>query len=123
MQNIYKRLQQAEAMANAQKDEMMETLQAAYNRAVEAENEEDAATYARKIRNKLLEESDARMTIDRLGLIVPSGSSFTAWLSFLRGLGDVLLGSWAKYRQALRDLTEQAGFPLDIQFPTKPDED
>ena len=27
--------------------------------------------------------------------------------------------SWATYRQALRDLPEQAGFPWDVQWPTK----
>jgi hypothetical protein len=28
--------------------------------------------------------------------------------------------SWATYRQALRDITSQAGFPLDIEWPTFP---
>lgn len=28
--------------------------------------------------------------------------------------------AWATYRQALRDLTLQAGFPFDITYPTKP---
>ena len=27
---------------------------------------------------------------------------------------------WAAYRQALRDITTQAGFPLDIQWPVAP---
>ena len=27
---------------------------------------------------------------------------------------------WATYRQALRDITSQAGFPWDIQWPTQP---
>lgn len=119
--NVYKRLAKAEAMANLQKSELMETLKAAYERACEEENAEDAAAFARKIRDKLLVESDNEMLIDRLGLVAPSGSTFTAWLSFLRKLGDVLVGSWAKYRQALRDLPEQEGFPFDIEFPTRPD--
>lgn len=118
---IYKRLARAEAMTNAQKAELMETLQGAYARACAERNEEDAAAIARKIRNKLLKESDDRMTFDRLGLTVPSGATFTAWLSFLRGLGEVLVGSWARYRQQLRDLTEQVGFPFDVSFPTPPD--
>lgn len=29
--------------------------------------------------------------------------------------------AWATYRQALRDLTEQEGFPTTITWPTKPE--
>lgn len=28
--------------------------------------------------------------------------------------------AWATYRQALRDITAQAGFPWDVQWPEKP---
>jgi hypothetical protein len=28
--------------------------------------------------------------------------------------------TWATYRQALRDITAQAGFPTNVQWPTKP---
>ena len=119
--DFYKRISRAEAMADAQKAELMETLRAAYEAACGDQNEDAAADLARKIRNKLLEESDNRMTLDRLGLTVPSGSTFTAWLSFLRGLGEVLVGAWATYRQQLRDLPQQAGFPFNIDFPTPPD--
>jgi hypothetical protein len=28
--------------------------------------------------------------------------------------------TWATYRQELRDLPEQSGFPLDITFPSEP---
>ena len=28
--------------------------------------------------------------------------------------------AWAEYRQALRDITAQAGFPTDVVFPTPP---
>ncbi|MBQ6480393.1 MAG: hypothetical protein IJI45_04665 [Anaerolineaceae bacterium] len=68
----------------------------------------------------MLADSDASMALDRLGLIVPSGSTFTAWLSFLRGLGLVLTGKIALYRQALRDIPQQPGFPYDIEWPEKP---
>lgn len=30
--------------------------------------------------------------------------------------------AWATYRQALRDITAQAGFPFNVTFPTKPTE-
>jgi hypothetical protein len=60
------------------------------------------------------------MALDRLGLEVPSGASFTSWLSFFRKLGEALLGGIAIYRKALRDLPEQPGFPFDIDWPEKP---
>ena len=78
-----------------------------------------AAAAVRAERDKLLAESDAAMALDRLGLSVPSGTTFTAWLSFLKGLGEVLSGKMATYRQALRDIPEQAGFPYDVEWPTK----
>jgi hypothetical protein len=28
--------------------------------------------------------------------------------------------AWATYRQALRDITEQDGFPKDVEWPTRP---
>lgn len=123
MQNtdLYKRLARAEAAAAKQNAELMETLRDAYERACAEQDEESAAEFCRKIRNKLLEESDAEMSLDRLGLDVPSGSTFTAWLSFLKGLGNALTGAWSRYRKLLRDLTEQEGFPFNVVFPEKPE--
>jgi len=34
---------------------------------------------------------------------------------------NTLSPAWASYRQALRDITEQAGFPYDVTWPTKPE--
>lgn len=123
MQNtdLYKRLARAEAAAAKQNADLMETLRDAYERACEDQDEESAAEFCRKIRNKLLEESDAEMSLDRLGLSVPSGATFTAWLSFLKGLGNALTGAWSTYRKQLRDLTEQQGFPFNVTFPEKPE--
>ena len=28
--------------------------------------------------------------------------------------------AWATYRQALRDITEQDGFPVNVEFPAEP---
>ena len=119
--NIYKRIAVAEAMAAAQKAETMEALQAAYKRACEQLNEEDAAAFARKIRDKLLNDTDNRVALDRFNIRVPSGTSFTAWMSFLKSLGEIVAGAWATYRQELRDLPEQEGFPFNATFPTPPD--
>ena len=79
-----------------------------------------AAAEVREKRDALLSLSDASMALDRLGLVVPSGSTFTAWLSFLRGLGEVLSGQIAVYRQALRDIPQQEGFPYNVVWPVKP---
>lgn len=117
----YKRLAKMESAAMAQRAELMETLKDSYQRAVNERDEESAAELCRKIRNKLLEESDSSMIFDRMGLVVPSGTTFTAWLEFLRGLGRALSNNWALYRKQLRDLPEQPGFPFDVVFPEKPE--
>lgn len=114
--NLYKRLARAEAMAAAQRAELMETLTSAYKRACSAQNEEEAAELARKIRNKLLDQCDAQMSLDRLGVNTTSATKFIA------SLASVFQGPWAVYRQALRDLPQQEGFPFNVIFPTPPDE-
>lgn len=101
-------------------DLSLETLRTAYTEAIQAEDSEAAAVFARRIRNELLKQSDTELTLDRMGLEVPTETSFTAWLEFFKKLGSALTGDWAKYRQALRDLPEQEGFPLNVEFPSKP---
>ena len=113
--NYHKRLAQVEAMAAATKAELEETLKAAYAAACEEQNEEEAAALVRKIRNKLLDNSDAQMSLDRLGLDLSSATKF------ITSLSKIFKGAWAEYRQALRDLPTQAGFPFDVKFPTPPD--
>lgn len=78
------------------------------------------AEEVRKVRNELLKESDAEMCLDRMGLVMPEGTSFTAWISFLKALGNAISGRMAKYRQELRDITKQEGFPFNVVFPEKP---
>ncbi len=113
--DLYKRIARAEALANAQRAETMELLQTAYKTACEEKNEEEAAAFARKIRNKLLDESDKEMSLDRLGLDTSSATKFIASLT------TIFRGAWGEYRKALRDLPEQKGFPFNITFPTPPD--
>lgn len=81
----------------------------------------EAADEVRAERNKLLADTDADMCFDRMGLTVPTGSTFTAWLSFLKGLGSVLTNGMAAYRQSLRDITAQPGFPYEVTWPEKPE--
>lgn len=81
------------------------------------------AAQIRARRDALLTDVDKHGSIFRLGLEAPEGSTFTAWLSFLRQLGAYLSGEWAMYRQALLDVPQQPGFPYDIVWPTKPADD
>lgn len=115
MYNIYKRLAMAEAMTNAQKAELEESLRAAYDLACKEQNEEEAAACARALRNKLLDKTDKEMSLDRLGLDTSSATKFISSLS------KIFNGKWATYRQQLRDITEQEGFPFNIEFPQAPD--
>jgi chitodextrinase len=55
---------------------------------------------ARAERNRLLSETDWTQAKD-----VP----------------DSVSTKWAPYRQALRDVPQQAGFPDNIQWPSKPE--
>lgn len=116
-EKIAKLLKTAESI-NAQSPEVQEH---ALNDAVKRGDEESAAVIARAIRDRLLKESDAELAVDRMGLEVPSGNTFVAWLDFFKGLGEMLNGKWAQYRQELRDLPQQEGFPLNTEFPEKPD--
>lgn len=64
------------------------------------------------VKNSVLEEAaKQRITRDRL----LAGSDWTQ-------LADsrVDLRAWADYRQALREVTEQKGFPEAIEWPTQP---
>lgn len=96
------------------KQDKDDVLLLAYEQACNDRNEEDAAEIVRKIRNNLLDESDKEMTLDRVGL---DSSSMTG---FIASLSDIFSGKWAKYRQELRDLPDQEGFPFDVTFPIPP---
>lgn len=113
--NYHKRIARIEAITNDIKAEHEDTLKVAYAAACEEKNEEEAAALVRKIRNKLLNNSDSEMTVDRLGL---NTSSVT---KFITSLSKIFSGAWATYRQALRDLPTQEGFPFNVVFPTPPD--
>ena len=66
---------------------------------------EKIATEARAERDRLLADSDKHTLADRWAAM--SAAQQTAW---------------ATYRQALRDVPEQPGFPQSIQWPIKPEQ-
>lgn len=116
-QNIYKRLARAEAMANMQKSQLPEVLENAYKAACASGDKQAAAEAARALRNRLLDLSDKEMSLDRLGLNTSSA------IDFLASLKQIFSSDWAVYRQALRDIPQQEGFPFDISFPVSPESD
>jgi hypothetical protein len=68
--------------------------------AEEIEQYDDAAAEMVRVqRNELLSESDWTQVAD----------------------APVDQAAWATYRQALRDITAQEGFPLSVTWPTKPE--
>lgn len=85
------------------------------------------AKEVREKRNKLLEESDKQLLLDRLNIDLPSEITTLNLLSVVVKLFDnlksILNGEWAEYRQKLRDITTQEGFPYNVEFPVKPEEE
>ena len=90
------------------------------NKAI-SEDYDRAAADVRARRNLLLARTDKEMCLDRLGLTSPEGSTFTAWMGFLKTIASAVFGPMAKYRQALRDIPQQEGFPYDVTFPVPPE--
>lgn len=114
------RLARVESMCDKLSSEMDDVLKKAYDKAVEEQDEERAAALARKIRNKLLEASDKECVFDKILPEAPTGSSFVDWIQWLRHLASTNTNEWGIYRQALRDIPQQEGFPFDVKFPINP---
>lgn len=117
---IEERVARLEAVCNSLRSEMDDVLKNAYEQAVSDKNEEMAAELARKIRNKLLADSDKECTLDKVLTSAPSGTTFSDWIPWLEDLASVSNNAWGTYRQALRDLPQQGGFPFNIEFPKPP---
>jgi hypothetical protein len=54
----------------------------------------------------------------RLQLLITT--DWTDTLSAKTRLGDTLYNQWQTYRQELRDITNQPGYPLNVVWPTQP---
>jgi hypothetical protein len=109
------RLARMEAICNSIKSEMDDVMAKAYEQAVADKDEDRAAEIARRIRNRMLDKSDAQMSLDRIGLDTSTTTSF------LSSLKNIFNNDWATYRQHLRDITAQEGFPFNIDWGTAPD--
>ena len=75
-------------------------------------------------RDELLAETDKEMVLDRLKLNMPEDISMTNIVQgikeFFTSLKEIFNSEWAKYRQSLRDIPQQPGFPYDVVWPEKP---
>lgn len=84
------------------------------------------ASKVREKRNQLLADSDEHLLLDRLGIDIPTEITASNMLSVIKAFfinfGEILNGEWAVYRQQLRDITKQEGFPYNVKFPDKPKE-
>lgn len=67
-------------------------------------NPKREAAAARNQRDALLAESDIAVYPDRWARMIPEQQT-----------------AWSNYRQALRDISMQDGFPLQINWPVKPE--
>ena len=85
---------------------------------------EKLAAKIRERRNELLKETDKEMCLDRLNITIPEELTATNLLvgvkQFFEGMSNIFNGKMAKYRQELRDITKQQGFPYNVVFPTNP---
>lgn len=85
------------------------------------------AEEVREKRNKLLEATDKEMCIDRLNMQIPKEITTINLLNgvkeFFEGISDIVNGKMARYRQELRDITKQEGFPYNVVFPKIPTKD
>lgn len=110
------RLARMEAVYNHTRNELLDVMRETYAAAVEEEDAKEAARIARKIRDKLLDETDKEMMFDRIDLDVSSVTSFIA------SVAGIMTNAWGKYRQHLRDIPNQEGFPFTIDWGEKPED-
>lgn len=108
------------------RESLSKQIESNYDKWLETAKKEEynqLAAEVRAKRNELLAETDKEMCIDRLGLKLPADLSMTNIISslkqFFEGFSNVCNGKIAKYRQELRDITKQKGFPYNIVWPTK----
>jgi hypothetical protein len=81
-------------------------------------NYEYSFNYTTKLWELDVEQAKANALYKREQLLLES--DWTDTLSAKNRLGETLYDQWQTYRQALRDITTQSGYPGNITWPTKP---
>lgn len=88
---------------------------------------DEYAKIVRTERDKLLQESDKEMVLDRLKLDILEeinmGTIVQGIKDFFTSLKEIRNSPMAEYRQKLRDIPQQEGFPYNVEFPVKPETD
>ena len=115
------RIARLEAVCENIREQLYDAMTSAYEKAKEDQDEETASDLVKKIRDFLLSNSDKEVVLDRLIPDAPSGTTFAAWLAWLKSFSSIKDSPWAISRQQLRDITKQPGFPFNIEFPEKPE--
>ena len=112
------------------RSELKEVVENDYQKWLDFAKELEYNSLAEKVRqkrNKLLEETDKEMCLDRLNLKMPEELTASNMLSgikeFFEGLANIFNGKMAKYRQELRDITKQEGFPYNVVWPKNEDQE
>lgn len=108
-------------------DKVSEYIEKNYETLLNDTKEHDKNIHAKAIREKrniLLQESDKEMAFDRIGFDIPETISMTTIIKVIKDFFDTLSniknGEWAEYRQKLRDITKQEGFPYNVIWPEEP---
>lgn len=74
--------------------------------------------YSPELYNRKIESEKEKIIYKRLHLL--QESDWTDTVSAKTRLGDVLYEEWQTYRQSLRDIPNQEGFPLNVIWPVAP---
>lgn len=112
------------------RENLAEQIENNYDKWLETAKKEEynqLAAEVRAKRNELLSETDKEMCLDRLNIQLPKELTAVNMLAgvkqFFEGLSSVFNGKMAEYRQELRDITKQEGFPYNVVWPTKDKEE
>lgn len=81
-------------------------------------NEFDEWNYEQQAWQSSYETASKQVLDERLRLL--EESDWTALVGAEERLGTEVFNQWQTYRQALRDITDQPGYPFDINFPVAP---
>lgn len=81
-------------------------------------NEFDEWNYEQQAWQSSYETASKQVLDERLRLL--EESDWTALVGAEERLGTEVFNQWQTYRQALRDITDQSGYPFNVNFPVAP---
>ena len=112
---IEMRVRKLEQYVYAMREEAKQVLEDTYLQAVADNDEATAAQCIRKLRNHLLDGTDKDVVLDRAGLDPSTDEALR------ESVDEAIHNDITDYRQALRDIPEQEGFPFDVVWPINPE--